>query len=243
MNSGWLFDGMIMSAEMLADILHRIYPTFSFGQNYFLLSSHRVAEKEAISNEILRIWGDQQLRTEEELGELLPHIPEDKIKSALSTQDIFVWNSRYTYTRRDLFRITDEEISELRRVTLSLCTEKTSTTFDELPLENITAENFELSQFALYDMVFSYLADDFERTKSVITFKGDSQGTKGSIIEFCQCHESCTISDLKEILQQTSGSADSQAIYTMMDAVYSVMIRVTADDFVSVPVFPFVHFL
>ncbi|HJJ44264.1 MAG: hypothetical protein MJ005_01305 [Methanocorpusculum sp.] len=232
-NSGWLFDGFIMSAEMLKEILNKIYPTFSFGQNYFLLSPHKVTEKDAVCNEILRIWGNQQLRTEEELNERLPYLPEDKIKSTLSTQNIFVWNSRYTYARRDLFHITEEEISALRNAVLSLCTRNGNATFDELPLENITAENFELSETALYDMVFSYLADDYERTKTVITVKGETQGTKGSIVEFCKRQETCTLSELKDVLLQTSGSADSQAVASMLEAANSVMVRITDEIFVS----------
>lgn len=229
-NEDWLYDGKVLSSEMMKAFLEQSIKNYQFKSNFILTSSTKMTELEALKKDLIRVWGTQILRTFSELKELLPFVPMDKIKYALSYGELFTWNSFETYSRNDYFTISDEQIERLVIAATEKCTENGNTSFDELPLEDIVAENYELSESALFDTVFKFLSDKFERNNRVIVMKGDKIDTTSAIIKYCSGKESCTMSELETVMQDVSGELRYPVV---IEAAHLAMTRVGVDSFVS----------
>ncbi len=230
-NEDWLFDGHVIDSEMLKVLLENILPEYQYKDRFFIVCNTRISEINALNEAILRVWGDQILHNFAELKELLPYIPFDKIRHALSCSKEFTWNSLETYARNDLFVVSDEQIQKLVSVVEEKCTGEGSVSFDELPIEEIAAENYDLSETALFDIIFAYLPESFSRNGRVISKNtGQQHDTVAAIQQYCKNHETCTMTELQQIMQDVEGSVRNSVI---IEAASSVMVRVSQDDFVA----------
>ena len=229
-NENWLFEEKIISADMLRAILEVKLPTYQYKPNYFVARSKRINEREALISDVASVWGEDVLRTFNQLHDLLPFTPLEKIKYALSSGEQFVWNSLETYTIKQKFIISQEQIETIRNAAAKLCTEKGSATFEELPVDDVMAENFELSETAVIEIIFSLLSDEFDRNHKAITKKGEKIDIQNAIINYCRARETCTFSDVEKFSQDTVGEVRYPVI---VEAINKAMIRVDCDNFVS----------
>ena len=229
-NESWLFEEKIISADMLKEILEVKLPTYQYKQNYFIARSIRINEREALASDIITVWGENVLRSFDELHESLPFTPLDKIKYALASVDQFVWNSFETYTLKDRFKCTDEQLKELRNTAAKLCGDKGSATFEELPVSDLIAENFELSETSIVEIIFSLLSDEYDRNHKAITKKGEKVDLQNAIINYCVTKDQCTFSEVEEFSQNTVGEVRYPVL---VEAIHKAMIRVDYDNFVS----------
>ena len=229
-NEEWLYESHILSPEMFREVISMLFAAYQIKQNYFILSESKSTELNALKQELARVWGDNKLRSFSELHQLLPWIPLDKIKYALSYSEKYFWNSFETYTNKDFFVITDEQISELQEFISISCDENGSVPFDELPLYEISSENYELSETALFDIVFSFFEDSYSRNGKVITRKGVSIDVTTAIAQFCRGKENCKMGELEAVMQEVTGEVRYPVI---IDAANVYMVRVDCDTFVA----------
>ncbi len=229
-NETWLYEEGVLSGEMMQKMVREMYPCFVYKPHYFLLSMTRNTEIDAINMEIERVWGGEVLQTFEELRTKLPYIPLEKIKQALSYSTQFKWNSFETYANKALFRITDEQLYAIKERVTQLCDEKGSAQFEELPIEEILTENYELSETAFYEIMFSYLSDEYIRNSKVITRKGETLDTTEEIIKFCQKSGTCKMSELEELMRNLAGEVRYPVI---IEAANVAMVRVDEENFVA----------
>lgn len=230
-NEEWLSDGYIIDPELLRILIESIFPRFRYRDKYFLANATRTNEINALKETILYFWGNKQLRSLAELKSLLPYIPMEKIRYALASCKEFIWNSSETYARADLFVVSDEQITKLIDVAEEKCEENGKVFFNELPLEEIESENYELTETAIHAIVFTYLPDSFVRNGKVISRRSDQQQDAYTAIQdYCKKHETCTMRDLEQVMQNAVGAVRYPAI---IEAANSVMVRVSQDDFVS----------
>lgn len=230
LNSDKYFNAKIVSAEMLKATLKNLMPEFQYKNNYFALPTERQTEIELIKNDIIHVWGDSILQTFDELSVKLPLIPIDKIKSTLAQQIAFVWNSAETYTRTDLFEADELEISYLVTYIEEQCEEYGRTLLDEIPFDNLAAENPEISETALFTCFYKLIEDRFDRNARILTRKGASRDTYTAVVEFCQEQEKCTCEQLFHIAKTVAGIIRQPEI---IEAANAVMVRVDRDIFIS----------
>lgn len=229
-NEGWLYEAHILSCEMLKQVINQMSSQYQCRASYFVLNNQKNNELETLKSELCRVWGDTVLRTVEELCESLPYIPIDKIKYALSYGEKFFWNSVETYANVDLFKISVDQIQLIRLNASKLCDENGSFLFEELPIADVSSENFELSETALYDIVFNYLSDEFSRNGKVLSRKGEAIDATTAIIQHCRTQKSCTMSELESIMQEKTGELRYPVV---IEAGNAAMVRVDVDQFVS----------
>lgn len=226
----WLFEENVVDQGMLLALIKKLFPDLYFKQTHFFVGGYKVNETPAIGEEIKRVWGTGALQTYSELKKLLPYIPFDKIKYALSANSAFVWNAFETYTRKDYFRISEQEINRIKETVEAACCENGNISFDDIDLENVAAENYELSSSAIKDLVFSHLSEDYERNQQIITKKGEKQDTSTAIIDYCRKCESCTLSELETVMKSVSGTVRLPVI---IEAANLSMVRISEEKFVS----------
>lgn len=229
-NEDWLFEEHIISPDMLKAVMEKLMPSYQHRPNFFIARTKRYTEQEALYEDVLRVWGSSVLRTFGEIQELLVFVPLEKIKYVMAAKGVFVWNSFETYTRRDLFIIDNETRDAIVDTAGRLCDEKGCAAFDELPLTEVKNENFELSETALYDIVFSFMEKDFSRNSKAVTKKGMKIDTSMSIREYCRSRSTCTMSELEQVMKDVAGEVRYPVV---IEAANSVMIRIDQDTLVS----------
>lgn len=229
-NEEWMFDERIVSEEMLKSVLIKELSDFQYKSNYFLTQKNRCTEKEALIREISFVWGDYTLRTFSELDNELPYVPLHKIKYALTVGEEFVWNSFETYTRIGQFVITENQLEEIESKAAALCDEKGSASFDEIITDDVVAENFELSETALNDIVFSKISNLFSRNGKAVTRKGENNNIASQVENYCRARETCTVEELNQLMIDLTGEIRYPVI---VEAANSVMVRIDKDSLVA----------
>lgn len=226
----WNMENGIHSPEMLKVLFERLFPMFQHKQIFFLAHSRSYTELEALHEEIMKAWGGQIVCNVDDLGVSLPCVPMAKIKYALANFSDCVWNAQGEYIRLDRFSISEAQKEELLAYVEEKCDESGSLSFDDLPLEDLRAENYELSEAAFCDAVFSFLKNDFARNNKIITRIGKEIDVATAVQKYCRDKDFCTFSELEQVMRDTTG----RVVYSkLVDAAHSAMIRVDYDAFVS----------
>lgn len=234
--SDWMMTQNIMSPEMLCAVVKEIittnireFPKNTIKQNYVLFSD-KDPELTIIANEIDRVWGDTVLRTYDEISQLLPYIPYEKIKYSLSYSDKYKWNSKDTYANGKFFYCDEGEINLILDFATRTCQDKGSVSFDELPLANVFENNYELTTTAVYDFLYLKLKKVFERKANMLSFYGKNDDVAKQIRDFCMSHSRCLISELETIMKNAIGRID---LWRVIDYANRYMVRIDAKTFLS----------
>ncbi len=229
-NEEWLFTEKIVSPEMLSALLQENFGTYQYKPKYFLTTTNKGTEREALVSDIQAVWGNEILRTFDELKQKMPYVTLDKIKYALSSDNRFVWNSFETYTRKDLFRINDNLFEDIKKCAARLCEEKGCALYEELPIDDVVSDNYEMSETAVIEILFDLLSDDFSRNNRAITKKGEKRDLQMVVENYCRNRNNCTLSEIEQLMKDTVGEIRHPIA---VEAISSVMVRVDRDDFIS----------
>jgi hypothetical protein len=234
-NESWLFEASVVSEAMLVEVLRRLFPKLSFTQTYFGYTDASIFA--ALESEILRVWGDDILRTYGQLAERLRYIPLERIKYALSQNGDFIWNSVETFSHVSKIEITDEERQVVREAALRECNSRGYASIADLPFREIEERNYGLSFTAVHNAVYRIcLSDKFDIKGKIITRKGDTLDALTIMKNYCRTIEKCSLDDLLNYEKELTGK-----IYRWipMEAGNTVLVRIDKDTYVADK---FVHF-
>ena len=225
-----LMENQISSEDMLKELLMKHYPGYTFSKN-FMAVGPKQTEMEAVVSEVKRVWGEGLLRTFEELDEMLPMVPLDKIKYMLSYSDLFVWNSQETYAYVDNVAISDEEADAIVGFVRSKCEINGFASLSDVPLGAIAEVNYELSNTALYAAIYNrVLHKKFTLNGKILTFPGKSLSAAFLVKTFCADKDECTFDELHEKVIELTGGTNRQIAF---EAGYDTMIRIRQNRFVA----------
>lgn len=225
-----LMENQISSEDMLKELLMKHCPEYTFSKN-FMAVGPKQTEMEAVVSEVKRVWGEGLLRTFEELGEMLPMVPLDKIKYMLSYSDLFVWNSQETYAYVGNVVISDEEADAIVGFVRSKCEINGFASLSDVPLGAIAEVNYELSNTALYAAIYNrVLHKKFTLNGKILTFPGKSMSAVFLVKTFCADKEECTFDELHEKVIELTGGTNRQIAF---EAGYDTMIRIRQNRFVA----------
>jgi len=229
-NESWMFEGRIISQEMMKSILEVMFPSLQYRNTFFVARSKRITEHDALVADLVLAWGNNKLRTVDQLLESLSYVPVDKIKYALSTGAEFIWNSVETYALKEKCIISEDQRVLIEEVASQICNEKGSVSIDELPTEELSNDNFELSETAITEIVTQLLGSGFVRNGKVFTIKGEGIDTEEAIKNYCLSRDTCTKTELEQIMKDVSGELRYPIV---VEAANAVMVRVDYDNYVS----------
>lgn len=225
-----LMENQISSEDMLKELLMKHCLEYTFSKNFMAVGSKQT-EMEAVVSEVERVWGEGLLRTYEELDEMLPMIPLDKIKHNLSNSDLFVRNSKETYAYVGNVAITDEEAETIVGFVRSKCEINGFASLSDVPLGDIAEVNYELSNTALYAAIYNrVLYKEFTLNGKILTFPGKSLSAVSLVKTFCADKDECTFDELHEKVIELTGATNRQIAF---EAGYDTMIRVGQNQFVA----------
>jgi hypothetical protein len=225
-HENWLFNKGIVSADMLKGILKTLCPDFVFARSYFTKEGNITLE-----SELVNCFEHSILLNYEQLAEMLPYIPLDKIKWTLSQNGDFIWNTVETYTHISRFDITEEEKQIIRTFATKQYNQNGYLSLADIPLDNIAEQNFELSVTALHNMIFRICLDvKYERRGKIVTRKGITLDALEIMKKHCRTLEQCTLDDLLAFERELTGESHR---WIPMEAAYAVMVRIDATTYVA----------
>ena len=234
-NEYWLFESSVVSVEMLARLLRRLFTGLEFTETYFGYTSVNI--NTVIVGEILRIWGDDVLLNYRQISERLQYIPIDRIKFALGQNAEFIWNSVEVFTHKSKINTAEKECSTIRGMVQRECDIHRYIFVTDLPLAEFAERNHELSQTAIHNVAYiAYLADNYEKRGKIITRKGEAIDALTIMREYCRSLERVTLNELFDFEKDLTGESHR---WIPMQAGYDIMVRTDEETYLAEHYFNF----
>lgn len=225
-NEGWLFDGHIVSADMLTVILKTTCPAYFYNRNSFTATID-VTPESAVADCFKR----SALLSYDQIADLLPYVPIERIKLVLSQNSDFIWNTRRVYTHISKVLIPQVEQEDIRAIADKEVLANTYLPASQLSMDSIASLNPELSETALRTAVFQMcLADRYDLNGNVITWKGAPVDASILLEQYCLERDSCTLDELLAYENEICGGIHR---WIPMNAAYKTMVRIEENLFVA----------
>lgn len=226
----WTESHVIISPDMLKEYLQKNISGCSFSKR-FMVKGCRRSEKEAVTDEIKRVWGTNQSNSVYDLHDCLPYIPLGNIWRIISGNDHFALVSEGEYLFVDRFRITKDEENDILEFVERSCEENGFASLYGVPLGGIEEENYELTQIAIYNAIYKKVLSHKYQLNGKILSKGKTELDAITLLkQYIKNKDECTFDEVAEKVVELTGSSNRQYVF---QALYDDMVRVDRNRFVS----------
>lgn len=225
-NYSRLVENGIYSADMLKSILKELLPHFYFKKRFM----HK-EEEISLKNELIRCFDDTILLNYKHIAEKLQYLPLAIIKQSLGQNADFIWNSAETYTHVSKVEITEAERQDIRNFAQKQFSINGYVSAADMPTEDISERNCELSQTAVHNAVYRIcLADNYDKRGKIIVKKGIRLDALGIMKEHCRSLDKSTLDDLLAFEKELTGE---QHRWIPMEAAYATMVRADENLYIA----------
>ena len=226
----WMETQFFTSVEMLKQYLQQYLTEYTYSKK-FMASGPKKTEKEAVTAEILRVWGNNQTESVDTLSKRLPYIPLENIWRVISGNDLFVLVAEGSYLRVDRLVISKEDAEDIMDYVEATCEKSGFCSLSDIPLGDIEEENYELSRLSILNAIYKVLllgkfhlngkilTKDKSELDAVLLLKQDIMGK-----------ESCTFDELSKKAIELTGTDNRQYAF---QALYDNMVRIDKTHFVA----------
>ena len=229
-HSEWMLSHFITSEAMLKELLRKNLKGFAFAKKFVVVGSKKT-EKQAVTDEIKRIWGEDKTCSVEEIGERLPYIPIGNIWRVISGNVNFVWVVEGVYLLIDRFIISDDEEDAILEYVETACNEKGYASLSDVPREGIEEQNYEISQTAILSAIYNkVLAGKYILNGKILTKDNTSLDAVTILKQHLEGRDKYTFSELADKVFELTGGTNRQAAF---QALYDCMVRLDADNYVA----------
>lgn len=220
----------ITSEEMLKEYLKKHIPDCSFSRRFMARGAKRT-EKDAVTDEIRRVWGDEQTANVDALAERLPFIPLSNIWRVISGNELFVLSNEGEYLLIDRFYLTDEDAERIVCFVESACTTNGFASLSDIPLGKIADDNYELSKQAIVFAIYKKaLSNRFNLNGKIITKDAAELDAVILLKQYIADKDECTFDEVAEKVVELTGSVNRQYAFL---ALYDEMVRIDRNKFVA----------
>lgn len=201
-----------------------------FAKNFVSLLGEQM-EKDAVTIEIQRIWGDSQTRHVDELAGQLPAIPEEYVRRYLSGSTDFVWVSEGIYFSMQRFIITEAERDAILSFVAEECNKKGYASINDVPFGNTEEENYELTTIALQEAIYNeVLLNRYYLNGKILTRDNKELDIVTLAKQYLIGKNECRFDEMDKKVEEISGT---RYRYMAYDALYNTMIRVDKNRYVA----------
>ena len=226
----WMSIHAITSPDMLKAYLQNNIEGCSFSKKFMVKGSKR-PEKEAVTDEIKRVWGSRPIERVDHLNDRLPYIPLGNIWRVISGNDLFVLVSEGEYHFIDFFRISEDEEEDILDFVGEACDRNGFASLSDIPLGDIIEENYELSQPAIYNAIYKkVLSDKYHLSGRILTKEKGELDILMLLKQYIDGKEECTFDEVTGNAIELTGNTNRRYVF---QALYEGMVRVDKDRFVS----------
>ncbi len=226
----WMLSHYITSEAMLKELLQKNLKGIAFSKKFMAVGAKKT-EKQAVTDEIKRIWGENKTCSVDEIGERLPYIPIGNIWRVISGNVNFVWVVEGVYLLVDRFIISEDEKAEILEYVETTCNEKGFASLSDVPREGIEEQNYEISQTAILSAIYNKVLNGKYILNGKILTK-DNTGLDAVTIlkQHLEGREKCTFSELADKVVELTGGTNRQFAF---QALYDCMVRIDSDNYVA----------
>lgn len=226
----WMKSHVITSPDMLKAYLQRNITGCSFSKK-FMVKGGRRSEREAVTDELKRVWGTHPLESVYNLHDRLPYVPLRNIWRVISGNDLFVLSAEGEYLLIDHFRITEGEKEDILHFVNSACAENGFASLSDVPLGGIEEENYELTQFTIYNAIYKKVLSGKYHLNGKILTKGKSELDAVMLLkQYIRVKDECIFDEVADKVVELTGGSNRQYAF---QALYDDMVRVDRNRFVA----------
>ena len=226
----WMESRVITSADMLKEYLQKNIVGCSYSKK-FMVKGNRRSEKEAVTDELKRVWGDCPSNDVNDLGDRLPYIPLSNIWRVISGNDLFVLVSEGKYLFIKRFVITPDEEEDILEFVESACEENGFASLSDVPLGSIEEENYELTQLAIYNAIYKkVLSGRYHLNGKILTKEKTDLDAVALLKQYIKGKDECTFDEVADKVVELTGGTNRQYAF---QALYDDMVRVDKNRFVA----------
>lgn len=226
----WMESHVITSPDMLKEYLQYNILGCSFSKK-FMVKGSRCSEKEAVTDELKRIWGAHPVESVYRLSDRLPYIPIGNIWRVISGNDLFVLSSEGEYLFIDRFRITKDEEEDILDFVDEICEENGFASLCDVPLGSIEEENYELTQTAIYNAIYKkVLSGKYHLNGKILTKEKSELDAVMLLKQYIKDKDECTFDEVADKVVELTGGINRQYAF---QALYDDMVRVDKNRFVA----------
>jgi len=201
-----------------------------FAKNFVSLIGEQM-EKNAVTIEIQRVWGERRTRRTDELAEELPVIPDEYVKRYLSGNTAFVWIPEDVYFNMQRFVISQEEKEAILSFVAEECNKKGYASISDVPFGNTEEENYELSVVGLQEAVYnSVLFNQYYLNGKILTRDNKGLDVVTLAKQYLVGKIECTFDEMDKKVEEIAGT---RYRYMAYDALYNTMVRVDKNRYVA----------
>ena len=226
----WMESHVITSPDMLKEYLQYNISGCSFSKK-FMVKGSRCSEKDAVTDELKRIWGAHPVESVYRLSDRLPYIPIGNIWRVISGNDLFVLASEGEYLFIDRFRITKDEEEDILDFVDEICKENGFASLCDVPLGSIEEENYELTQTAIYNAIYKkVLSGKYHLNGKILTKEKSELDAVMLLKQYIKDKDECTFDEVSDKVVELTGGINRQYAF---QALYDDMVRVDKNRFVA----------
>lgn len=226
----WMKSHVIISPDMLKEYLQHNISGCSFSKK-FMVKGSRCSEKDAVTDELKRIWGAHPVESVYRLSDRLPYIPIGNIWRVISGNDLFVLSSEGEYLFIDRFRITKDEEEDILDFVDEICEENGFASLCDVPLGSIEEENYELTQTAIYNAIYKkVLSGKYHLNGKILTKEKSELDAVMLLKQYIKDKDECTFDEVADKVVELTGGINRQYAF---QALYDDMVRVDKNRFVT----------
>lgn len=226
----WMESHVITSPDMLKEYLQHIISGCSFSKK-FMVKGSRCSEKDAVTDELKRIWGAHPVESVYRLNDRLPYIPLGNIWRVISGNDLFVLASEGEYLFIDRFRITKDDEEEILDFVDESYDKNGFASLCDVPLGSIEEENYELTQTAIYNAIYKkVLSGKYHLNGKILTKEKSDLDAVMLLKQYIKDKAECTFDEVSDKVVELTGGINRQYAF---QALYDDMVRVDKNRFVA----------
>ncbi|NCB25667.1 MAG: hypothetical protein EOM62_09380 [Bacteroidia bacterium] len=226
----WMESHVITSSDMLKEYLQKSITGCSFSKKFVAEGSRR-SEKEAVTDELKRVWGSHPSESVYNLRDRLPYIPLGNIWRVISGNDLFALVSEGEYLFIDRFRITEDEEEDILDYVDGICEENGFASLIDVPLGGIEEENYELTQLAIFNAIYKkVLSGKYHLNGKILTKEKCELDAVMLLKQYIKDKDECTFDDVADKVVELTGGTNR--LYAFQ-ALYDDMVRVDRNRFVA----------
>ena len=220
----------IVSAEQLKEYLIKLIKGYVFSKR-FMTRGEKYTEKEIVSSEIIRVWGEKQTAAVNDLNEDLPYIPLENIWRVISGNDLFVYVSEGVYLYVERLIYSDDELKTIRNYVERVCTMNGFASLSDIPLGSIEEENYEIPNFSIIQAIYKLaLAKDYYLNGRILTKDTPNLDSIALLKHYLYQKDECSFEEIESKEKEIAGISSRQNVF---QALYDRMIRVSKEKYVS----------
>ena len=226
----WMESHVITSPDMLKEYLQHNISGCSFSKK-FMVKGSRCSEKDAVTDELKRIWGAHPVESVYRLNDRLPYIPLGNIWRVISGNDLFVLASEGEYLFIDRFRITKDDEEEILDFVDESYDKNGFASLCDVPLGSIEEENYELTHTAIYNAIYKkVLSGKYHLNGKILTKEKSDLDAVMLLKQYIKDKDECTFDEVSDKVVELTGGINRQYAF---QALYDDMVRVDKNRFVA----------